>query len=490
MTPTEASLLGRSSPRPSSVSCRSVAWLALVCGLTLLASSGAQATEGLEICGVGNVTTSDTTRVTASCTVTGDLEVVGSGLVWIDYSNSPDSVFRMEGAVTLADDATFVIDGGKIAFQQDYNRHREIQASGDSTLGIINSELEVNQGANFKYMMAEFYDNAFMAVVGSELDGTNSWLLGSFYDSSALTMIESQGLPTEVYIKDSSTVQLAGPTTTSGVWLDLYDGLWGVVDLPLQVDAGGAHIPYSWAVGRDQESLSGASWQLTVANAKVGIGLESHDGSSVQIHGKGIPATGEATIGYHVDGGTRTLSDLGVGLQSRVLDGGRLTLWNVHLGRVAWQVYANHQADLTITNSIINEVGATNGARISVSNSYLQLASLAAFGVNSRVDVQDSQVFSSVIEVLSGEVSIQSSAINGSAMTLHDASASISVDGGGLLTNATSCDAHNPVDEFGIPGCNPWIAAGAGVTVTGPGSFSCTDALGCDDVVRFEGVTP
>ena len=51
-------------------------------------------------------------------------------------------------------------------------------------------------------------------------------------------------------------------------------------------------------------------WQLVVAGAMPGLGVESHEGSRVTINGVGKPENGELRISYHVESGTQTLSNL------------------------------------------------------------------------------------------------------------------------------------------------------------------------------------
>ena len=66
--------------------------------------------------------------------------------------------------------------------------------------------------------------------------------------------------------------------------------------------------------------------------------------------------TGELKISYFVVDQRETLDGLKSGLQNRKV-GDQLTLNDVQLGPIAWQIYAGDNADLTIKNSTINEIG-------------------------------------------------------------------------------------------------------------------------------------
>ena len=84
--------------------------------------------------------------------------------------------------------------------------------------------------------------------------------------------------------------------------------------------------------------MSGVAWRLEVASAFVGIGIESRGGSTLTVNGLGHHSTGEMKVSYHADEGIQTLEGLAVGLQYLTLGKGQLTLNNVQLGPIAWQI--------------------------------------------------------------------------------------------------------------------------------------------------------
>ena len=65
--------------------------------------------------------------------------------------------------------------------------------------------------------------------------------------------------------------------------------------------------------------------------------------TQLTINGAGFPNTGELKVALMFANGTDTLQNLYVGLQNTTVDNGAngfVTLSNVNLGPVAWQIYA------------------------------------------------------------------------------------------------------------------------------------------------------
>ena len=433
------------------------------------------------ICNSGPQTINGTITITQSCTITGDLTIGANDRLIVDYSGSPQKVFTMEGNIRLKSNGVFHIDGGKLNFQQDHNRHREITAIENSILIIQNSEVITNQDIGSKYMLYIGRGNSKLITFNSTLDKTTSWLISNFFDNSYLITQNISYIPTEIYLNDASTIQLSESKT--GIHINMLDGITGTLNLPVQADANDQAIPYSWSVGRDVEGLSGVEWQVDINNSEVGLGVESQGGSSVTINGVGAPANGELTISYHSFGGTETLTGLHSGLQFMTLGNGQLTLNNVNLGRIAWQIYAHENEMLTINDSVINEVGAALHGHITVNRSMLQLAGATALGNTSTVEINDSQVYSQTMEAfLDGEVTINNSAIYGGVMVTHESTSAIHVQGGAFFPNPESiaCTLDNALTETGVVNCNPFLPQGAEVTTVGPGSFTCSSTYNCD----------
>ena len=290
------------------------------------------------ICNAGSQTVTTWVDITASCTITGSLTIT-TGVVKVNFSAAPTAVLRVQGDISISGRGVLWVEGGTFEIQQAFNRHRKLSSTDDAIVILKNTTVVVNQGDGLRYLVHFASGRSKMFVVNSTLDRTRNWLLSDQKGQSMLVSIGSLDLPTEIYVKENSTVSIADPRTQSGVWLDFADGASGTVDLPIQSDADGELQPYSWRFGRDSAGVSGVGWQLEIANASVGLGLECHPGAQLTVNGRGVPASGEVKIAYYASSGVQTLSGLAIGLQNRTV-GSNLTLRNVELGPIAWQVYA------------------------------------------------------------------------------------------------------------------------------------------------------
>jgi hypothetical protein len=443
----------------------------------------ASPTFGQSICNAGNQTVTTRVDINASCTITGSLTIIG-GMVNVNLSAAPAAVFRVQGNVTVRGAGILSIDGGTFEIQQDYNRHRQLLTADDATIILKATTVVVNQGEGLKYLVHYAVDRSKMFVVGSTLDHTRNWLISDFRGQSTLVAIATLHVPTEIYVKERSTVSIADPSSDTGVWLDFDSGATGTINLPRQADAGGELLPYSWRVGRGSTGLSGVGWQLEIANASVGLGMESHTGSRITINGRAAPSSGEIKIAYHVETGTQTLSNLGVGLQNRTMGGNQLTLRSVELGPIAWQIYAHTNVMLTIYSSIVNEVGVSNGGHITVYDSIIQFGGVTSLGsYAASIAVHNSQIHGQTIEALrDGVVDIFDSAVHGSVVVAHESTGAVNFHRGAFLRNDPDpCPLvlTEMMDMWGVPQCNPFLAPGAAVTRAGSGPVTCDATDGC-----------
>ena len=410
-----------------------------------------------------------------SCTINGDLRITTGGLLVLDYTKNPENTLTVLGDIYLEDNGILFLNGGTLLISQDYSMHRTITLEDDSIFAIKGGELKTNSQPDTanKYMNLNAYHNSRMVVSNSKLDYESSWLLGNFFDQSQLVAMQSEYLPTEVYVRNSSDINIYGNKSDLGVWLELEEGAEGTIDLPDQTD-GESFVPYSWTVGRGTAGLNGVDWRLNIHNARVGLAIESHKNSSVTINGKGTPNTGELMIGYYVEDGTETLDGLEVGLQNVALGGQspnppQLTLNNTHLGPVAWQIYVLEGGEAQITNSVINEVAALNGT-VDIQDSELQLAVIASFGPDSNMTLTNTDIHSQSIEAdFGGSITIQKSNVYGSQMRAGKPNSTISVEQGEFLLNAppsqSSCSMDNALSiQDGTIICNPFLPENSPVT--------------------------
>jgi hypothetical protein len=435
------------------------------------------------ICNAGDQIVVSLVEITASCTVTGSLTIQG-GMVRANFTAAPTASLRVEGDVSVTGTGVLWIEGGTFEIQQDHNQHRQMSSTGDATIVFKSTTLVVNQGVGLKYLFYNAYERSKMFAVGSTLDRTTNSLISNHFGDSRLVAINTQYVPSEIYIKERSTITIAEPGSNTGVWLDFEDGAAGTIDLPAQADAGGELQAYFWRVGRSSASLSGVGWQLEIASAFVGLGLESHSGSSITVNGQGAPTSGEIRIAYHVETGVQSLSGLGTGLRNGTLGGDQLALNNVELGPIAWQVYAHDGATLSIHSSILNEIGVAAGGHITVRDSIIQFGAIVSLGSSAAsITVHHSQIHSQTIEALrDGAIHIHDSAIFGATVIAHESTSAVNFHGGALLrnrSNACPLILSEMMDHWGVPQCNPWLAPGAAVTRVGSGTISCDATYDC-----------
>lgn len=190
--------------------------------------------------------------------------------------------------------------------------------------------------------------------------------------------------------------------------------------------------------------------------------------------------TGELKISYFVVGESETLQGFKAGLQNRRVSD-RLTLNNVQLGPIAWQVYAGDDAVLTMKDSTINEIGIFGrNANVKVEDSILQLAWLAAFGPASTLDILNSEIWNQDIEAAnSSKVTISNSNIYGSFFHARDAGSTIAISGGAFHENPSGCTQSTMVDiSTGQPKCNPFRPPGLPQS-TGAGKVTCVGTTRC-----------
>ena len=428
------------------------------------------------------MTVSSSVTLTQDCTIGGDLTVTGKAVLLFDYRSRSGARLVVRGNINLQDDASLQVEGnpaGRAAFVVDneFNQQRSVNSRDNATLRLRNVEFHTQRSVDPQkgsvYTAYEGRGRSSLEVTGSSLNEAAAWLLANLYESATLTMVDSQHVPNEIYVHDSSVARIRGASTRTGVWLDA-QGAKGTLTLPNTTG------PFSWQVGAGQGLNVG--WLLQVENAEAGLGLEVKPGTALTVVGNGAraPVTGELKISYFVVQAREVLDGLKAGLQNRAVSD-RLTLKNVQLGPIAWQLYAGDNADLTIRNSVINEIGIFGrNARVLVERSVLQLAVLAALGPSSSLTINTSEIWNQAVEAANqAQVTISDSQTYGTLFRGRDASARISIKGGAFRDNPGSCTRTGMVDTTtGQPKCNPFSAPGR-PRKAGSGTIGCTGTQGC-----------
>ena len=442
--------------------------------------------------------------ITDSCHIEGDLDIGLHGQLFVDYSANPSAVFEVSGDIRVGKNGVLRIKRGTFQINQNFSEHRIMQSFEFGTIAFENVAMSTNPDESGNRVM---YYNAFghsrMMVISSFLDKANSWLLGNFYHDSELIAINSIDLPTEVYMRESSTIRIAAGTSLS-LWIEFGLGVGGSIDLPDQTAGGNTPSPYTWSAGRNAPGLTGVDWGLEIFNSRIGLGVISRGGSSVTVNGRGTnsPGGGELTIGYIVEAGSQTLNGLQTGIQNVELGNNpvdptqpQLKLNDVNLGILAWQIYALQGATVEIEDSIVNEVGSFQGSQVMVTDSHLQLGAVGAFGVDSEIHLTNSEIHSQALLVQTGgHISVNDSNTYGAVIQTDEfdsgagVMSSIAFSQGEFLPNGDPDVACNVFDlstvlfPDGTVICNPFIPSGAQVTQTpDPTSFiTCDGTLGCN----------
>lgn len=436
---------------------------------------------------VGGASPPDDLTVTRSTTITSttmvaDLTVTGQAVLTIDFRSDRADTFVVAGDIVVRDSARLVVLGNaerlddSLVIANEGNSHRSMRSENRGEIVLDGVVVRTQTGTAAEngsvYMSYDALDESRLTVRGAALDTRSSWLLGNFHDRSSLEALDTRFLPTEIYINDSASVEISGPHTQTGLWLALTSGHHSFT-LP-DVSRG----PWSWSA--DSRIGSGVSWSLSVTNANPGLGVSLYPNASASITGHGVPETGEVKIGYFVSPAGETLDNLRPGLQNGEIGSGRLSLSNVNLGPIAWQIYSAVPSSALIRRSVVNEVGVVGGGSVTITDSTLQLAVLAAHGDGSRLTVEGSVVWNQSIEASgTGAIRLIDSTVYGSLFSTHSPQASIEISGGSFRDNPPSSPNLPMVDiATGIPRYNPFRAPG-GPARRGVGTIHCVDVAGC-----------
>jgi hypothetical protein len=226
----------------------------------------------------------------------------------------------------------------------------------------------------------------------------------------------SPHFPSEIYPSDSSTVRIEGPRSHHAVWLHFVPGSTAVLDnLP-------ASRPFTFSFGRNTPGVTGIGYQVDVVDGTAGFGIDSYPRSKVTVRN-----CGGLNVGYHFSDVTtpETLTGLKGGGPQRGIyrnQGRVLDLEEAGLPPWGWQIYSANDgiplanvAPVIISESLVNELGASNRGRFEASHVQFAFAAIAAFGPGSSVHVRDSVINShTIMGNNDGVVKIEDSEIYGS----------------------------------------------------------------------------
>jgi len=408
----------------------------------------------------GHLVVTESRTITSSATLE-SLTVKGNAILTIDYTTTPENSLVVNGNVLVQDNAQLIIRGNKTFMNDEFIIANEFSSQftlktiGNSLIKLENIGMRTQTGTVAEkgniYMSYDASDNSSMIIDGAHLDNESSWLLGNFRNKSKLEISNSVYIPTEIYLNDSCSVSIRGVDTKTGLWMSLTSGAHDIQLPNVSTNS------WSWIAGSNLGS--GVRWSLSVTNSNPGMGVQLFPNATATITGHGV-APGELTISYFVSNNDETLNNLHVGLQDGVIVPNRLTLNNVNLGPIAWQIYSSTSAALTINNSTINEIGIVGNGSVTVNNSLLQLAVLACYGQNSSLTINNCDVWNQSIETSSnGKITFTDCKVYGSKFITRSKESMIAINGGSFLANPTIDRTKTFVDiASGYPNYNPFSA--------------------------------
>jgi hypothetical protein len=416
-----------------------------------------------------------------------------------------NGTLEVQGNIALSVSGTFTVSHGTLQLDNSSNCEHNIDASGSAAFVFDHSTLVTNAtGVNNIAACYNASGNSTAQFLYSNLPSGNSWLLAMMNGSASLVAQNSNQVPCETYIRESSQVEIRDDQVPShlrarnGLWLDFESGTSGTVTLPDQT------APFTWAAGQGQPGYANVNWSLHVTTATPGIGVEPHAGSSVSVTGRGAankeigfsinfdPAVGSAIANAMAEA-SYSFSDPPLNLVTSFslppLPGAaasELTLQNVNVGALAWQVYVGGgmgapPITVNLGSGAFNELAAAPGGHLNLTGTTTQLAVLEATGPGAVLTATNADLWSQTLQADSmGTLSLVGSVVhggvlaatNGGTLQLDDDTA-LWADG---VTTPPNCVFGDDYDWMlahnGRPECNPYSnpTKMSTRTVTGNGS--------------------
>jgi hypothetical protein len=415
----------------------------------------------------GPDTISTNTTIIGGCIINGDLVILNGGALHVDMTGGQPDTFVVRGNILLEGNATLFInaDSGSTSAQfivsNVTNNQRSIMALGTSRVILQYVEFRTQEGdltnASSYYMNYNAQDSSAFSVTGCWLNTQTAWLLCNMNNQSTFIGSQSNELPTEIYLQDTAQISVTGVNTNIGIWL-LFGSTTDTLNLPDQTGPF-----FSWQAGRGMGGVNASPWFLNVDSAEPGIGVQIQPFAKLVVNGMGAPALGEIHANLLFANSTDTIENLVVGLQNTSVAKGRLTLNNVAMGPIPWQLYAVSNENLFIKNSIVNEIGIVGPSNtVVVDSSILQLATLSALGTSgTTLTINNSQIWNqAIIADNTAGINISNCNVTGSWFST-DGQSHITVNGGCFFQNPAGCTENTMVNvNTGQPYCNPFIPAG------------------------------
>jgi len=443
-------------------------------------------------CISGPYTVSGNVTINSTCKITGDLTLLNGSTLNVDFTSTTRDTFVVQGNILLQGNAVLWVHStpgstnDQFIVSNNYSFHREITTQNTSKIQLEHIEFRTQEGdlSGASSVSMQYYaeDSSIFYINKSWLSGETAWLLLNMKDKSTLIGYEPNRVPTEMYLEDSAQVALHGSNTKTGIWLNCQN-INDTLNLPPDQTA-----PFTWQVGRGSSGMS-SPWYLEMDTVLSGVGVQVFPSTKLVVNGIGFPNTGELKVAMMFANNTDTIVGLQVGLQNTTITNGPfgfVTLNNVNLGPIAWQLYALMNEDLYVKNSVVNEIGIGGPSTITVENSLLQLAVLAAVGIGgSTMTINNTEIWNQEITAKNNsKIILNDCNVHGSLFNTADVGSSITVNRACFFQNPSGCTQATMVNvATGRPNCNPFIPPGypqnlSPSTVTFNGvNYNCTTGI-------------
>lgn len=350
------------------------------------------------------------------CSLAGGITLEGDATLLVSGID-----FVVDGSIVLRGDAALRISGSVFTIANHFVQEHRIDAHDRATLELTASVLRTNAGTVTTSLSTQYagHDDSRLVITDSFIEPQRSWLLAAFYDRSALRTVRSTFLPTETYPHDFSTIEIEGGDS-HGVWLEFLPGSQAVLE-----DIPSREAPFDFEFGRDTPGVVGVGWQVSVTNGIAGFVIASFPLSDVTVKDN----LGPVVIGYFFQDVaeaqslvvTPSMRDATLTHQGRIL-----RLENATLEGFGWQLYAGNSSAVTpepvqVADSVVNEIGALDGAAFEVRSSLIEFAVVAAVGQDSSIAIDRSTLYAhGLLAEKNGRLEIEGSELFGALVQARD----------------------------------------------------------------------
>ena len=300
---------------------------------------------------------------------------------------------QVNGPISVVGDAALTIATTQFLIAQQATAQYPITVR-DRTLFAVDGAAVITSGVPDASHTAFVYafGDAQLRFTNAALDTRNSWLLAYLNERARLRLDDAASVPTEIYPRDSATVEITGALTATRT----------VLLIPPRASATIEGLPgtdlYTHRFGRGEPGSSGIDYLVDVEQSRSRIGVSVGPYTDVTLRNNDRPVT--LSYLFIADPAPNWLAGLRSGMavtQTLEHQGRHLVLEETQLYDIGWQVYLQRVGGTTapfvsIDDAWVNELGALADGRAEARDSVFQFAYLSAFEHGTHVRVEDSVV--------------------------------------------------------------------------------------------------